>query len=112
MEIVRLQAIHTRGDLPNFPATFKLKQTHTRRLIFIRLKNSTGGLCVITGDLFDASIHKKEERIKGMASCREQGATTEVFFDVPFVLSIPRSDTVVIINFSIVEFTEQPVVNY
>src|SRR5690242_10753164 len=47
-----------------------------------------------------------------MATSREERAAPGVFARVPAELAVPRSDAVVIIDFAIMQFAEQPLIDH
>ena len=110
-KVVGLEAVHTGCYLRNFVPTLKLENRDAGCLIFVRDEILPRRLRVIAGDLLDLLIHEKQQGIKGVATRCQQAAAGEVFFDVPTVLTVPRSDAVVIVHLAVVQIAEQALVN-
>ena len=111
VEVVRLKAIHAGSHFRNPITAIKFEDRHARRFIFIRLKIFPLRLCVIARDLLNLSVHEEQQGIERVATRGQERAATEVLFDVPRVLTVPRPNPVIVIQLAIVQVAEQARVN-
>ena len=57
----------------------------------------------VAGDFLDIGVHAQQERVERMASRREKCAPAKTPLDVPAILAVPRSDTVVVVHLAVVQ---------
>ncbi len=110
VEIIRLETIHDGGAFAD-AAVLELQERHAAGVVFVGRKDFALGLGVVAGDFGDAVAHAEQEGVERVATGSEQGAAARVFAGVPAELSIPRSDAVIIIHFSVVQGAEQALIN-
>ncbi len=110
VEIVRLQTINDRRAFADL-AAFEFQDRDAARGVFVRLENLALRLRVVAGDFFDVVAHAKEQRIERVATGGEQRTAASVLARVPAELSVPGSDAVVVVDFTVVQFAEETLVD-
>ena len=105
VKIIGLQAIDTRSHLCRI-AIGKFEKRNRGRIVFIRLKNIGPRSRSQTGHLLHIAIHKKQTRIQGVTPRGEQTRPGKILLHIPFKLTIPGTNTVIVINLAIVQLAE------
>src|SRR5688572_32865383 len=102
VEVVGLQAVDDRSHLAN-PSILKLEDRDAGRRVFVLGEFTVRRMCGIGTHYFHVLAHAEQERIKGVATSREQAAAAGILARVPSELAIPRSNTVIVIYFPVVD---------
>ena len=107
VEVIGLEAVHD-GCAFAHRAAFEPDERGRRRGVFVGGENGVAALRGVAGDFFHLGIHAEEEGVERVATGGKERAAAEFLVRVPAVLAIPRADAVVVINFTVVEFADEP----
>ena len=110
VEVIGLQTIHARSDFCRI-AIGEFEEGDRGGVVLVGLENGGLGFGGQAGHFLDLAIHEEQARIEGVATGGEQAGAGKVFFDIPFKLPVPRANAVVVIDFAVVQFPEQALVD-
>src|SRR5687768_659986 len=111
MEVIGLEAIDDGRALAD-RAILELQDCRGTRLIFVGLEDRVAALGGITGHLLNITSHAEQEGVERVTPRGQKRAAAQLFLGVPTVLSVPRPDAMVIIDFTVVEFADQALVDH
>ncbi len=105
MEIIGLQTINNRGNF-SYSTVFEFYDRNGAGGIFIFGKIGMGRAGRVAMNRINFTVDTVQEGIHGMTPCRQQATSRFLFFNIPPVLPVRWPDTVVIINFRIMNFPQ------
>src|SRR5688572_20429435 len=111
MEVVGLEAINNRRNLA-YSSIFEFEDGRTGGVIFVSREGLALAPCRVAHDLRDRAVHAIEESVERVAARCQQAAPSEILFDVPFELPVPRSDPVVVVYLAVVQFAEESIIDH
>ena len=112
VEVVWLQAVNHAGHLTE-AAILEFQNRDAGGVVFVLLENSVLGFGGMTGNLHHIFVaHQIQQRIHCVATRRKQATATSLLLDVPAILTVPRSHTVIIVHLAIMNLANQPLINH
>src|ERR1043166_2741679 len=111
MEIIRLQTINNRSHFAH-AAILEFQNRDAGGRVFILGKLAVDRVRGIGADDFHILPHAQEQRVQRVATGRQETASAGRAKRVPTKLSVPRPDSVIIIDFTVMDASEQSSVEH
>ena len=110
VEVIGLEAVDDRGAFAD-GAVLELQNRDRGGVVFVRCEVLALGLGAEARDRVDFARHAHQEGIEGVATGGEEGAAAILLADIPAVLAIPWADTVVVVDFAVMDLADEALVD-